>query len=695
MSDANRYNYIPPYKIFQMKREISTGIITELWELSRASYVDDLSPAEIRDLFSNPDKLYSKNYTHITNWGVDLDPSTPSPGFPRLAPHDGRCYCFNREDNGFFDYFVRVVFHDGVINLARIVFTIVHYQPWLETFKIALHDDHHRYPSNINVKCFYGAPEGIDPYYSMANRTLFMYRKETMNNQRTRGNPYDLPHDILKDRGSMDQYTLVVQPTSPEIWLKHAVSYVDFLAEGEFGSAFDISRILIFGANTEMCVAPEIAEDIVKVWNTQQLAPPNVTGGPVKCIDDTFLEDPDNFLSYNYGPRTTLVEHYEYLRRNHANDFFTAIPILEVLYEGTPLTVTNGGEINTLLLPGIYEVIFDGIFDIYQFNIEYSGALRDSNGDTTIYITTYNEYDEIGKIYTNSHQFHEGSNTIHQRSRGVVSKWFPGYPWHTHGKTCLMKNCWKVVFEVVHPGGFLGSPLLGHILARTRATTLICRVNDDPEIPFSPYPPLPNRNTNTQILGDWAANTSYTWDPSKSTYTSSVFQSPAYGINSIYPDFVDNTTYAILDKKYTKWFSEQVIGGGDSMLYLFDGYLHPVDYFNGNGSENKITFSTPSTISFIRVFVLGPMEPISWMRCKIETTDGYISEEKEFQIQEHQSNITGPGEHPTYRGGYFRTLPWDPDQQSLFTNLRSISFFINCNIVGFQLWGNYIKSAAN
>ena len=689
----SEFNAIVPYTIHQMRRDKNNGVITELWELDRSSYIDNLDAEEIKATITNEELLYSKDRTHITNWTSVYNEQG---GWSRPAPHEGRCYCNNREDGGNSDYFVRIKFYDGVVSLSRVIFTYIHYEPRLEDVLGDVFDNEKRFPSNLVVKAKVGLETGSDPYPTLLNRIAYMYRASTFRDDFRRADPYNGPPEIFGQKGLMDMYQSIIFPQTDKVWIKHAVSELDFFAEGEYGAPFDISRIYVFGANTQLCAPPEDVPKLVKVWNTKQIIPEQAIGGPNKCIDDSFFEDPDNYLTYTYGPYTTLPEHYVYLSKSHANDFFTNVGISEVLDpDMDSLTVTGIGEINQPMKVGTYVIELDDYYDIYQINIEYSGSLKDVNGDTQILIRTFIDDQVIHrKEYWVQHEAHEGATIVHTRSRGVVSKWFPGFPWHTDGKTCLLKQCNKIEIHIVHVNGFIIDPILKNFLIRTRNTDLICDVIQDPIIPQVPSV-LPNRNEANLILGDWAPGTNYIWDETKGTYTTNTFQTPAYGPNTTYPDYSGPETYAILDKKYSKYFHEFVEDNGPRLTDLTDGYLHVEDPFVGSSLLNSIHFSTPVEISFMRVYVLGPVVNAPWMQISISTADGLSYADKEMEQQAAMDFITGPGEHPTFQGGYFRTLPWDPEQQALFTNLSSMQIKTNQTIVGLQVWGHYLKEIQN
>lgn len=696
MSSSAGYNYILPYTIWQYKVANVDGSEPEpQWELDRSPYIEDLTDDEKKETIVNPDYIYSKQRTHITQWSSVAGPILPH--WSRPSPHDGRCYVNNKEDNGASSMFVRVIF-DEYVSLSRIIFTYIHYQPWFVDSKNF--QSTRRFPANLVVRAKVGLSLDTETYPILLNEVAQMQRPTGVDwLANITADPYNIDHEGFTERGGMDMYQSVIVPEVDEDWIRHGVEYLDFYAEGDDASPFDISRIYCFGANTEICADPNIVPFMVKPWNTKQMSPLVAIGGPNTCLSDLILADPENTHIYTYGPYSTLPGHYQFLAGSHDNDLFSSLSFADVYFEqhgssnSTAIPFTpNSNIINTPMNVGLYVIELEEPYtDVYQCNMEYTGALRDSGGDTII---TFKLFNEIGdeQEYICPHEYHESSTTVHGRSRGVTSRWFPGFPWHQNGRTCIAKNTQYVEIGIFRENPFDVIPNIERILVRGLSPNMICSVSEDPIIfPNSDTPP--DRNSDPLILGDWAPTVNYTWDESKQTYTSPVFQTPAYANNSVYPDFNTPETYAVLDKKYSKYFQDSASETGNNITRLCDGFLHVVDPFIPYPPGNMITFSTPVVISFMRVFILGPSTNAPWMQISISTFDGTVYPQKQMQYQVAQDFIVGPGEHPVYTGGYFRTLPWDPSSQSLFTNLKSLHIQTNQSVVGLQVWGHYLPDS--
>lgn len=649
------------------------------------STYQDLDIEIIKDLITSPDLIYGEGASLVKNW--TMNDSGPRGKFIIDSFFEDRCYV-NHHD------YIKVKFPDGPVSISAVIFVYCN-QVSQVGYNVLLNG--RRYPFNFRMLAGGGEIQQdgtskiVYKQFIEDKQYAIHYFPDTKVQEFV--NPYDIAE--LPDRNKKDIYQAVIcsaeMPSNP--FMIHNANELLFKMSGDVeASPYDLSRVFIFGANSVTCRPPSANfSPIVEPHNTNLLlSPPGILppgiGGPNSCLDIISTQDETNAMTYVYGPYTTLPEHYLYLANNHSGDLFTKATI-DAFYDGDDNAVSY--QVNDL------NILFDDTpvtffielskCDIYQFNFEHSGSALSPTSELTLRVQfNSSSGDEI--VFDIGPASHESLQTKHKRSRGVVSKWFPGFPWNNNRKTCIIKDCVLIELTVTGVASDAEQQAIWHsFLIRTLNPSHICSVDEDETIP--PVSNKPNQNTQSVIIADTGAGDP-TCNEAKQLYTHPHVVTPAWNVNE-YPYYDPrHEEYNILDSSFSQYFLSSNPGASD-ITRITDGYFHVDDPFIG---DSTINFSSPVDIYHIRVFFKGGnITTTNALSIGIVDSYGVASPIRPVQtdyLLVQSSNTTSTSIN-------LRTNPWDfPFSVALFGNVSKLIILNPNEIIGFFIWGAYLKLQA-
>jgi len=643
----------------------------------------DLDVPTLLSLISNPDLAFGEGNGLVHDWTA-----TPvsSGGSFFIEDNENRCYV-NHEQ------YIKIKFPDGVVSISAIIFVYCN-QESSTGKKGLLHPP--RYPFNIHLE-FGGVVENADGTFQTVYSTpiedkpyaIYQFAKEKQDDY---VNPYDIPELDHTFRKDIHQAVICSAEFPDKPFIAHNCTELLFKLTGDIQcSAYDLHRVFIFGANSVTCRPPSsVFHPVVQPHQTNMLNGPQGilpgTGGPNSCLDIISTQDETNCMTYVYGPYTTLPEHYVYLANNHSGDLFTKANInafyydengvdTDVIYQVPDLNISISAN------PTTYYIEISPC-DIYQFNFEHTGSAISPTSALELQIefstTTGEQYN-----FFISPADHESLATKHKRSRGVVSMWFPGFPWDNNRKTCIVKDCNRIELTVSGVNTDAEEQVVWRsLLIRTLNPSFICNVSEDITIP--PVSNKPNQNSNPIILVDTGAS-NLTWNESKQVWTHSHVVTPAWNINE-YPYYdTRKEEYNILDSVFKQYFLSTGPIEQD-LTRITDGYFHVDDPFVGGTSTIK--FSTSCDIYHIRVYFAVNCSTTDVLNIGVTDSNGNQSPIRPVQVDVP----TIQNANTTNTVVNIRTHPWTfPFSEALFGNVSELTISTSNTIIGFFLWGAYIK----